>query len=142
LCTVPHFKAWNDSYGHAAGDALLREVAQTLRDAVRSERDLVVRNGGDEFCLVFTETGKATAIERAEDLRAAIAALDVTALRSAAVAANEVQITASIGVAAFPADATTAHELLERADAAMYNSKRTGRNAVSYVAAGETLVKL
>jgi diguanylate cyclase (GGDEF)-like protein len=142
-----HFKRWNDTYGHAAGDALLREIAQILRSAARSERDLVARNGGDEFCLVFTETSKAAAIERAETLRARIAALDVAALRPPA--APPVRITASIGVAAFPSDASQAGDLLERADAAMYHSKHAGRDAVSYLGAdggytrfGDAVVRL
>ncbi len=126
------FKHWNDAFGHAAGDALLRELAQLLRGAVRYERDLVARNGGDEFCIVFTETDKATAIERAELLRDRIAALDCRRLRPAG-SSLEVRITASIGVAAFPADATGASELLERADAAMYHAKQNGRDGVAYV---------
>jgi diguanylate cyclase (GGDEF)-like protein len=126
------FKHWNDAFGHAAGDALLRELAQQLRGAVRYERDLVARNGGDEFCVVFTETDKPTAIERAELLRDRIARLDCRRLHPAG-ATVEVRITASIGVAAFPADATSASELLERADAAMYHAKQTGRDGVAYV---------
>jgi diguanylate cyclase (GGDEF)-like protein len=135
-----HFKEWNDTYGHATGDALLREVAQVLRNAARCERDLVARNGGDEFCLVFTETSKAAAIERAETLRAQIAALDVVALRPPA--APPVRITASIGVAAFPSDASQAGDLLERADAAMYHSKHTGRDAVSYLGVDGSNIRL
>ncbi|HEV3089729.1 MAG TPA: GGDEF domain-containing protein [Candidatus Elarobacter sp.] len=126
-----HFKRWNDAYGHAAGDALLRELATVLRSSASSERDLVARNGGDEFCIVFTETGKAAAIERAEALRRHIAALDLRALRPPT-AAVEIQISASIGVAAFPPDAASANALLEVADAAMYHSKRTGRDGVAY----------
>ena len=134
------FKQWNDRYGHAAGDALLRRLAGTLRAAARSQQDLVARNGGDEFCLVFTETDKATAIERAEALRAQLRTLDVAALHPDDPAA--VTITASIGVAAFPGDATDANVLLERADEAMYHSKRSGRDAVSYVAVDGTLTRL
>lgn len=126
------FKRWNDTYGHAAGDALLRELAHLLRAFAASERDLVARNGGDEFCVVLRETGKADAIERAEALRERIASADLGALRPAT-AEQPVAITASIGVAAFPADAATASELLERADAAMYHSKATGRDAVAYL---------
>jgi diguanylate cyclase (GGDEF)-like protein len=126
------FKHWNDAYGHAAGDALLRELAQLLRGAVRLERDLVARNGGDEFCVVFTDTDKATAIERAELLRERVAALDCRSLRPPGALA-EVWITASIGVAALPADATNASALLERADAAMYYAKQSGRDGVAYV---------
>ncbi|HEX3465901.1 MAG TPA: GGDEF domain-containing protein [Candidatus Elarobacter sp.] len=126
-----HFKRWNDSYGHAAGDALLRELAIVLRGFAPPDRDLVARNGGDEFCLVFAETDKAAAIERAEALHRRIASIDFAALHPAAPHAS-LRVTASIGVAAFPADAVTASELLERADAAMYHSKETGRDGVSY----------
>jgi len=125
------FKHWNDAYGHAAGDTLLRELARLLRGTAAYEADLVARNGGDEFCVVFTETDKATAIERAELARARIAALDSRALRPVGTA-TAVRITASIGVAAFPADASNATELLERADAAMYHAKESGRDGVAY----------
>ncbi|MDB5073393.1 MAG: putative signaling protein [Candidatus Eremiobacteraeota bacterium] len=124
------FKDWNDRFGHAAGDALLRELANVFRAAV-SARDLVGRNGGDEFCIVFTDTDKSSAIERAEKLRRRIAALDGR-MPVPPETAGGVPITASIGVAAYPADASCASELLERADAAMYHSKSSGRNGVSY----------
>jgi diguanylate cyclase (GGDEF)-like protein len=136
-----HFKRWNDRCGHAAGDALLREIARELRCAARREEDLVARNGGDEFCLVFTETDKATAIERAEALRRRIGALEVAQFGPAD-AEDTIRITASIGVAAYAADASTASGLLERADAAMYHSKETGRDGVSYVAVGGALERL
>ena len=126
------FKQWNDVYGHACGDALLRALAGALH-AVTAPGDLAARNGGDEFCLVFAGSGKAEAVERAETLRRRIAELDVASLRPRD-AACAIRITASIGVAAFPADASTAGELLEAADGAMYHSKRTGRDGVSYVA--------
>jgi diguanylate cyclase (GGDEF)-like protein len=133
-----HFKRWNDTYGHAGGDALLRALARVLRAACGSE-DLVARNGGDEFCIVFADTEKSRAVERAEAVRRAIATLDLTALRSDAAPAD-VTISASIGVAAYPADAVTPSELLERADEAMYHSKRSGRNAVSYFGLDGALV--
>jgi diguanylate cyclase (GGDEF)-like protein len=126
------FKQWNDSYGHASGDALLRALARTLQRAAGGG-ELVARNGGDEFCVVFVDTEKSAAIARAEALRAAIAVLDVAPLRPAG-AAPDVRVTASIGVAAYPADAANASELLERADAAMYATKRSGRNGVAYIA--------
>jgi diguanylate cyclase (GGDEF)-like protein len=124
------FKAWNDAYGHASGDALLRSLAAELR-AAAGAGDVAARNGGDEFCLVLAGTEKSRAIERAEALRARIAALELAPLRPAG-GAGGVCITASIGVAAYPADAASASALLERADEAMYHSKRGGRNAVSY----------
>ncbi|HEY0396294.1 MAG TPA: GGDEF domain-containing protein [Candidatus Elarobacter sp.] len=136
-----HFKAWNDEYGHGAGDALLRELAGLLRNAASAHGDLVARNGGDEFCVVFAECDKATAIERAAALRRAIAAMPLGALRAPA-AGTGVRITASIGVAAFPADCGGASELLEQADAAMYHTKATGRDGVSYVGPDRRLVRL
>jgi diguanylate cyclase (GGDEF)-like protein len=135
-----HFKAWNDTYGHASGDALLRALARVLRSAASGPDDVVARNGGDEFCIVFTETEKSRAVERAGALRHAIATLDTAHLRAGGIPA-EVAITASIGVAAYPADARTANGLLERADEAMYHSKRGGRNAVSYANVDGALVR-
>jgi diguanylate cyclase (GGDEF)-like protein len=135
------FKCWNDCYGHAAGDALLRELARVLRSAASPERDLVARNGGDEFCIVFADLDKAAAIERAEALRQRIATIDFAALHSAAVQ-GDITISASIGVAALPADAATASDLLERADAAMYHSKQTGRNGVSYLDADGSFTRV
>jgi diguanylate cyclase (GGDEF)-like protein len=126
-----HFKAWNDTYGHASGDALLRSLARTLRSSVTGE-EFVARNGGDEFCIVFVATEKSAAVARADALRAAIGAMDVAPLRPAG-SFPDVRITASIGVAVYPADASSAQELLERADAAMYHAKRTGRDGVAYV---------
>lgn len=122
------FKEYNDARGHAAGDALLRAVAQTLRAALRSESDLAARNGGDEFCLVFADCEKSEGVRRAEALRAAVAALG--------------PISASIGVAAFPSDARTPGELLQRADEAMYHGKRSGRDAVAYFNLGGAATRL
>jgi diguanylate cyclase (GGDEF)-like protein len=135
------FKEWNDAYGHACGDALLREIARVLRGAVRDDDDLVARNGGDEFCVVFAQTDKSAAIERAELLRRRIAAIDRAALRPAGARAD-VRITASLGVAALFADAASASDLLERADAAMYHTKQTGRDGVSYRSLEGDLVRL
>lgn len=133
------FKDWNDTYGHASGDGLLRTLAQLLQAAAKDAGELAARNGGDEFCLVFVDTEKSAAIRRAEALRAQIAALELDALRPPGATAT-VRITASIGVAAYPVDATSSRELLERADAAMYASKRAGRNVVSYYAPDGALV--
>ncbi|MFN2459857.1 MAG: diguanylate cyclase [Candidatus Velthaea sp.] len=134
------FKTWNDTFGHASGDTLLREIAALLRAGALGEGDLVARNGGDEFCLVFAATEKSRAIERAGEVRRRIAALDVRALRPAG-ADRDVNISASIGVACFPVDAATSNALLEKADEAMYHSKRNGRNAVSYFRVDGALVR-
>ncbi|MBV9441019.1 MAG: GGDEF domain-containing protein [Candidatus Eremiobacteraeota bacterium] len=135
------FKEWNDAFGHAAGDALLRALAAVLRSTADGEDDLAARNGGDEFCLVFAGAGKADAIERAEVLRARIAEAGRSACESRG--APALAVTASIGVAAYPADAADANALLECADAAMYHSKRSGRDGVSYRAPrGDGFVRL
>ncbi|GAC1419246.1 MAG: hypothetical protein NVSMB5_11010 [Candidatus Velthaea sp.] len=134
------FKLWNDSYGHASGDALLRELARMLHASATGAHDLAARNGGDEFCLVFGDMEKSSAIERARAVCEQIATADFRALRPAD-SAVDVRISASIGVAAFPIDAGTLPELLERADEAMYHSKRTGRSAVSYFGVDGSLVR-
>ncbi|GAC1407028.1 MAG: hypothetical protein NVSMB64_13390 [Candidatus Velthaea sp.] len=135
-----HFKAWNDTYGHASGDALLRELARMLRAAATGGTDLAARNGGDEFCLVLGDVEKSQAIERARHVCEQIAAADFAALRPGGIA-SDVRVSASIGVACFPVDAGLPHDLLERADEAMYHSKRTGRNAVSYFGVDGHLVR-
>ncbi len=126
-----HFKSWNDTYGHGSGDLLLRRIASLLQASARTPRDLVARNGGDEFCVVFFETEKSAAIERAHALGAAIAGDDRRDLKPPEIVSN-VEISASIGVASFPGDAQSAEGLLEMADAAMYHVKRNGRNGVAF----------
>jgi diguanylate cyclase (GGDEF)-like protein len=138
---IDRFKSWNDTFGHASGDALLRAIAAQLREAARDDDDLVARNGGDEFCLAFPAMDKAVAIERAVALCDAIARADRRPLRPAGATA-EVAISASIGVAAYPADAGDASALLEAADAAMYASKRGGRDRVSYRTVGGAVAAL
>lgn len=117
------FKEWNDRFGHASGDDVLRRLAGMLRTNAAGPEDLAARNGGDEFCVVWMDCEKSSAILRAESLRNSIAA---------AFANEPIAITASIGVAGYPVDARTAEELLEAADAAMYDAKRGGRNKVCY----------
>jgi diguanylate cyclase (GGDEF)-like protein len=135
------FKSWNDSYGHASGDALLRELAQHLRAAATDPSDIVARNGGDEFCVVFAGAEKSSAIERAERLRASIADADFRGLHAPVAGGEEVMISASIGVACFPADAQSPEGLLEKADEAMYHSKKSGRNGVSFFGVDAALVR-
>ncbi|MDQ2864922.1 MAG: GGDEF domain-containing protein [Candidatus Eremiobacteraeota bacterium] len=118
-----HFKSVNDQRGHAAGDVALQSMAEILRTHTIRDVDILGRNGGDEFCALIAGTQKIVAIERAQRLCEAVRNYNFGAPQ---------QLTASIGVASFPYDARTASELLEVADAAMYYSKRTGRDRVSF----------
>ena len=122
MVDTDHFKAYNDTYGHPDGDVLLKEICKLLKSYVRGT-DIVCRYGGDEFTLILVEADKKTAINTAERIRQAIQ------LR---LNQREVKITASIGVASYPEDATNKEELMGKADEALYKAKRGGRNRVCY----------
>jgi len=79
---VYRFKSWNDNDRHASGDALLRELAVSLRAAATEPGDIVARNGGDEFCVVLVDAEKSRAIKRAERLRASIVEADFRGLHA------------------------------------------------------------
>jgi diguanylate cyclase (GGDEF)-like protein len=119
LVDLDHFKWVNDTYGHAVGDTLLTATARVLQQRVRLD-DVVGRWGGEEFLVVCPSTGLEDAAALAETLRARIAARDFPGIGSR---------TASLGVAA-SAPGDTATSLVERADAALYEAKRLGRNQV------------
>jgi diguanylate cyclase (GGDEF)-like protein len=123
MLDLDHFKDMNDAAGHLAGDAVLRQVAEVLRSQVRRV-DVVARYGGEEFCLILPQVGKADAVEVAEKLRRSIAEQPFGSAPAG-------RITASAGVAHLPTDAETLESLLEAADAALYASKRRGRNRVT-----------
>jgi diguanylate cyclase len=120
LLDIDHFKRVNDNLGHAAGDNVIQQVAKQLQDSVR-ETDMVARYGGEEFIVVLTQTEPSKVAEVAEKLRAAIAAKIMTA---------EGHITVSIGVAIANISDTDAETVVRRADTAMYQAKRMGRNRV------------
>jgi diguanylate cyclase (GGDEF)-like protein/PAS domain S-box-containing protein len=124
MVDVDHFKKLNDSAGHVAGDEVLRRVAQILGSGVRRE-DVACRYGGEEFALVLPELALDAAVERAERLRALIAEIP------AQIGEDYVgRVTASFGVAAFPAHGLSGDALTKSADAALYAAKRAGRNRV------------
>jgi diguanylate cyclase (GGDEF)-like protein/PAS domain S-box-containing protein len=123
------FKLVNDTLGHAAGDELLRVVAARLRAVVRAE-DAVARLGGDEFTVVLEEVdGAAGAALAAAKLLEAVAAPTVLQGRA-------VSVSASIGIALFPAHGADAGALMQAADAAMYRAKRQGRHHCVLAEAG------
>jgi two-component system cell cycle response regulator len=122
---IDWFKRVNDTYGHAAGDAVLREIAARAGRHVRAF-DLVARYGGEEFVVVMPETPLPVALLVAERLRAALAEKPVLVGE----APLELQVTVSIGVAATRDPGETAASLLRRADEALYAAKTEGRNRV------------
>ncbi|MEO9169786.1 MAG: GGDEF domain-containing protein [Candidatus Baltobacteraceae bacterium] len=121
------FKAVNDTHGHAAGDVVLQAMADLIRAHTVVDVDFIGRNGGDEFCALIFGTQKTIAIERAQRFCEAVRRHDF---------GIPAGLSASVGVATYPYDARTASELLEVADAAMYHSKRTGRDRVSFAVRG------
>jgi diguanylate cyclase (GGDEF)-like protein/PAS domain S-box-containing protein len=124
MIDIDHFKRLNDMAGHAAGDAVLKRVARQLMSGVRRE-DVACRFGGEEFALVLPELTLDGAAERAESLRREIeAAVEEVAGKAIG------SITASFGVACFPAHGSSGDELVRAADAALYQAKTRGRNRV------------
>jgi len=126
---VDRFKSVNDTWGHGAGDAVLHFVGQKLRDCVRQE-DYVGRYGGEEFAILLTDIEQHEAFEMAERLRNAIAAQPYIWEVNETQSSVAIPVTASFGLAVYPLDGITRKELIERADAAMYVAKHSGRNRV------------
>lgn len=124
LIDIDHFKAVNDSQGHAAGDAALRVVAGVLRRSLRRS-DLIARWGGEEFAIAFPETRLAEAFGKLEQLR-----LDIASHTIVLSTGGELRLTISGGLAASRLDGTTFRELLDAADMRLLEAKRAGRNRV------------
>lgn len=126
---IDNFKAVNDMFGHARGDAAIRFVATALRDAIRQE-DIIARIGGEEFLIVFPDTQAAAASESLR--RAGIRVHDSKCMADG----RELSLTFSAGVAERSASTATAEELIKTADAALYRAKNAGRNRVACDGAG------
>jgi two-component system cell cycle response regulator len=124
LFDIDHFKGINDSYGHDAGDDVLREFSDRLRRGVRGI-DLVVRYGGEEFILVMPETDANFAATVAERLRS-----DVEKIAFETRSGFSFPVTVSIGLAEWRGLGDNAEALIRRADQALYAAKRAGRNRV------------
>jgi len=122
---IDHFKRFNDTYGHAAGDAVLVAFSRLLQSSTRSE-DIACRMGGEEFVLIMPEMELAIAQRRAEELIAAVPRMTVM---------HDGQrlppLTTSIGIAVFPLHSRKPEELLSRADQALYRAKGEGRNRLA-----------
>ena len=121
MLDLDHFKQYNDSFGHPAGDEVLHWVGSILRAAVRGH-DVVARYGGEEFVVLLPATDAAEALEVAERLRSAIACRPWPHRK----------VTASLGVATAGPATTDAAALVDQADHALYQSKQAGRNQVTH----------
>ncbi len=126
MIDIDHFKKYNDSYGHPAGDVLLRTVGKLLKENIR-KIDLAARYGGEEFCLVLADTNKTAASLVAEKMRRLV---EGYSLEGSSPQPNNGHITISLGVATFPTDAASSNELVKLADQRLYNAKQLGRNQV------------
>jgi diguanylate cyclase (GGDEF)-like protein len=120
MVDVDHFKQYNDSFGHPAGDEILKRVAHLLRECTRTV-DCVGRYGGEEFAVIMPDTDNAGAIVVAERIRA----------RMTEEQFPNRAITLSIGLAEFPGDASTAQATIAIADQALYQAKHAGRDRFS-----------
>ena len=124
MIDIDHFKRLNDTFGHEAGDAVLRELAKLFRAHLRAE-DIASRYGGEEFMLILPETDLVAASECAKRLIEAIHAMQVQhygqTLRD---------ITLSVGLACFPQHSNTEDALMRAADGALYRAKEKGRDRI------------
>ncbi len=120
---LDHFKRVNDTYGHPTGDAAIRHAAQLTARMAR-ETDLAGRYGGEEFVLLLPDTGRDGGMTLAERLRLKVAKMPVY------YDGLELGLTISVGLCAFSPDLTSAHQWLQRADEALYQAKKSGRNRV------------
>lgn len=139
LLDIDHFKAVNDTFGHLAGDTVLRAIAQLLAQNLRSP-DSIARYGGDELVLILPETSASAALLVADRLRLAVAAHEVTVERPAVLGGGQpsrLSLTISVGVACAQVGSYTAESLFAAADQALYQAKQRGRNCA--VALGHTV---
>lgn len=125
MTDIDHFKKFNDTYGHQTGDQVLRLVALSVKQNIKSQ-DIACRYGGEEFAIILPHTELDQAVEIAEKIRAAVMAKELV---KRSTGENLGRVTISAGVAAFGQN-DSAHSIIARADEAMYAAKNAGRNLV------------
>ncbi|KAB2921083.1 MAG: GGDEF domain-containing protein, partial [Dechloromonas sp.] len=123
MLDLDYFKMVNDTYGHDAGDAVLKALSTVLKQSVRAA-DLVIRYGGEEFLIILLDTSGEAAERVAENIRNTVENLKVP------VSGVVLQKTISIGIADFPDDSETFWQAVKFADVALYQAKEQGRNRV------------
>jgi len=130
MLDIDHFKRINDTYGHLFGDEVLRRVASSVKQSIRSY-DSAYRYGGEEMCIILPRTSSETALTIARRCHA-----NISRLKLRTEDGNSVSVTVSVGVATLTPSDESPQSLLERADAALYHAKETGRNRI--ITASET----
>lgn len=129
IIDIDHFKKFNDTYGHLAGDEVLRKMGEVFRDSIRG-CDYAARYGGEEFVIVMPEIGRDQGVQAAERIRASVAKKKIDAN------GNSVTVTISVGVASFPEHGDDAQAIISKADTALYQAKRRGRDRVALASSG------
>ncbi len=124
IIDIDFFKKFNDTFGHQSGDAVLREVAQTLKRNVRAT-DIVCRYGGEEMSIILPNTPKEEALSTAQKICSRVAQKKFKLFSG-----KETNVTISLGVSTYPSDGESAVDIIEAADKRLYNAKNNGRNQV------------
>ena len=132
MIDVDHFKAFNDTHGHMAGDRALRQVARQLEREFAAGGDTLARYGGEEFVVVVEDSDVETALQLADRARQAVSARPVTLDDD-----RSVRLTVSVGVAMRKVAGSTASALMGRADEALYEAKQAGRDLVRLARKGD-----
>ncbi len=122
MIDLDHFKQYNDTFGHTAGDLVLKHVAMLFKEHFAAPGNLLCRYGGEEFCVILPDCGKEAALALAVGFVRRVESTSIVLRRT------RTPVTVSAGVAVFPVDARTKDELIQRADLALYEAKRRGRN--------------
>jgi diguanylate cyclase (GGDEF)-like protein len=127
---IDHFKKYNDTYGHLAGDEVLSKLASVFKESIRSS-DYAARYGGEEFIIMLPEIGPEQGVEAAERIRHKVAEEIFSG------DGESIKVTISVGVACYPKNGEDAESVIRNADAALYEAKELGRNRVILAGANQ-----
>ena len=123
MIDIDHFKMVNDTHGHQAGDEVLRLLAEVFRESIRN-CDYAGRYGGEEFIVILTQSSAKDGLEVAERIRSQASALEIVNKES------KFSVTVSIGVSGYPEAGQDIQDIIHKADGALYQAKRQGRDRV------------